>query len=78
MINENCLVPEADIDKNALYVGMKRKRKEFVEEFLKQDERTFESTTKHKLCDFLREYGSCMLGECKPESYNSVPNNMIG
>lgn len=67
----HCLIPEADIDRNAEYLGIKRD--EFVERFLNQNERTFEFETKHKPCDFFQEDGSCILGECKPESCNRYP-----
>lgn len=67
----HCIIPEVDIDRNAEYLGIKRD--EFVERFLKQNERTSEFETKHKPCDFLQEDGSCRLGECKPESCVRYP-----
>ena len=29
--------------------------------------------TKHRPCDFLQKDGSCMLGECMPESCQNFP-----
>jgi Fe-S-cluster containining protein len=67
----HCLIPEEDIDRDASHLGMERK--EFVGTFLNHDDRTFEFETKHKPCDFLKENGSCKLGECKPDSCKKYP-----
>ena len=69
----NGLIPVEDIDRDAAYLHMTSE--EFREQYL--DPKMIMSdggySCKHLPCDFLQEDGSCMLGDCKPETCKLYP-----
>ena len=64
-------IQAVDVEKTADYLGIDVGR--FIDEYLKADEFGIKYTTKHMPCDFLQKDGSCMLGECMPESCQNFP-----
>ncbi len=65
-------IPLCDFDKDAAYLGLSKT--EFVDTYLKTDEHRISYTTKHIPCDFLKEDGDCLLGDCMPESCKNYPH----
>lgn len=64
-------IPKADIEKNAVLLGITTD--EFMKRYLKDEDSEGNYQTKHKPCDFLKEDGTCELGDCKPESCKKYP-----
>lgn len=64
-------IPEADIEKDALCLGMSSEK--FVEQYLQEKDSEDNYRTKHKPCDFLQENGDCKLGSCKPNNCKKYP-----
>ena len=64
------ILPE-DIAKTADAVHMTEE--EFVERYLVKDKTEDKYVSKNKPCDFLEKDGTCLLGECKPESCKKYP-----
>lgn len=46
---------------------------EFIEQFLEKVEYEEKYQTKNCPCDFLKQDGNCMLGDCKPENCKRYP-----
>lgn len=64
-------IPREDVDKDA--EGLKLTRDQFIEFFLIHNETTGDYETKHMPCDFLKEDGTCMLGENRPDNCRDYP-----
>ena len=64
-------IPEEDVEKDALYLGITATN--FAEQYLLGKDSEGNYKTKHKPCDFLMADGSCELGDCKPESCKKYP-----
>lgn len=64
-------IPEEDVEKDALYLGIDVT--DFTEQYLLGKDSEGNYQTKHKPCDFLMADGSCKLGDCKPESCKKYP-----
>ena len=65
------LIPEADLDRDAEWLGMTRGQ--FMDIYLETEKEEECYRTKHKPCDFLQEDGECKLGDCKPENCRKYP-----
>lgn len=63
-------IPLSDIKKDASHLNMSSD--EFVELYLSEKDSEGNYRTKHKLCDFLQEDGSCVLGNCKPDNCKNI------
>lgn len=64
-------IPSEDISKDARHLHMTEEQ--FTSTYLEKEEYDINYQTKHKPCDFLQEDGSCILGDCKPESCKKYP-----
>lgn len=64
-------IPEEDVEKDALYLGIAAA--DFVKLYLLGKDSEGNYQTKHKSCDFLMADGSCKLEDCKPESCKKYP-----
>ena len=64
-------IPESDLEKDAEW--LKLTREQFIEFFLERGAMPWEYQTKHMPCDFLKEDGTCMLGENKPDNCSRYP-----
>lgn len=64
-------IPSEDIGKDARHLHMTEEQ--FTSTYLEKEEYDINDQTKHKPCDFLQEDGSCILGDCKPESCKKYP-----
>ncbi|MCD8181431.1 MAG: YkgJ family cysteine cluster protein [Firmicutes bacterium] len=62
---------KSDIEKGASYLGISAEK--FIDTYLKRDEYEIGYISKNKPCDFLREDGECLLGECKPQDCKDYP-----
>ena len=63
-------IPKEDIKRDAKYLGLSET--EFKDRFF-EDGGEGSYQTKNQPCDFLDDKGSCMLGDCKPESCSKYP-----
>ena len=68
----NAVIPEKDIEKDAAFLQLDKET--FMDTYLKGYD-VFEDgyKAKHVPCDFLRDDGECMLGECRPVSCKLYP-----
>lgn len=64
-------IPTAEIEKDALYLGISSEN--FIEQYLQGKDSEGNYQTKNSPCDFLQTDGSCKLGECKPEKCKNYP-----
>ena len=64
-------IPEQDLQQDADYLGIKVE--EFRNKYLEKELRDGNYQTKHMPCDFLSTEGSCVLGECRPDSCKKFP-----
>ena len=64
-------IPTEDFEKVAKH--LKITKEQLIEFFLEPGE-PGEYRTKHIPCDFLKKDGSCMLGDCKPQSCKNYPH----
>ena len=64
-------IPKEDVEKDAKYLGITIEQ--FIDFFLEKEECGLGYHTKHKLCDFMKEDGSCKLGDYKPDSCKTYP-----
>lgn len=64
-------IPVGDIEKDALYLKMSAL--DFVEKYLTEKDAEGNYQTKHKPCDFLKQDGTCELGEYRPENCKKYP-----
>ena len=64
-------IPKDDISKDAMHLGLSET--EFVKRYLtdRPEEKSYQ--TKNQPCDFLDEYGTCGLGDCKPTDCREFP-----
>ena len=72
-------IPAGDLEKTA--AGLNLSKEQLVASFLDRDEASGNYITKHVPCDFLKEDGSCMLGEncpddCRNYPYTDQPNRL--
>lgn len=65
-------VPAEDIQRDAEYLQMSQE--DFMSLYLDVTAESGEYSTRHKPCDFLKEDGNCLLGDCKPESCKKYPH----
>lgn len=65
-------IPAEDLEKTATHLDITKER--LIDFFLESSvNHEGEYRTKHIPCDFLKEDGSCMLGDCKPKSCKNYP-----
>lgn len=64
-------IPIWDIEKDAAYLDLSTDV--FIDTYLTKDNSGMAYITKHKPCDFLKDNGECLLGDCKPESCVNYP-----
>lgn len=62
-------IPESDLEEDAKYLNMTKEA--FIEKYLEKGRYNY--NTKHQPCDFLKEDGSCLLNDHKPDSCKKYP-----
>ena len=65
------LIPAENLEQVA--AGLTLSKQQLIDFFLVEDKQNGDYNTKHMPCDFLKEDGSCMLGENRPDNCRNYP-----
>ena len=73
-LNKTQIGKHLGVDRSTVRKYLQMSREDFMSLYLDVTAESGEYSTRHKPCDFLKEDGNCLLGDCKPESCKKYPH----